>query len=90
MTPDFDALRKERNDKRKAWEEQMRAEGFVPLGSGCAYNRDDACYCACSSGGPCEHNWNGEWQTFADGLGSSVTCSRCGMLAYSHSLRIDE
>lgn len=87
MTHDFEALRKERNDKRKAWEEQARAEGLIPLGAGCAYNRDDACYCACSNGGPCEHTWDGTPYE-NEGLWSA-TCSRCGMLAYSHSLRND-
>jgi hypothetical protein len=87
--PDFEALRKLRNGYRKAREEQMRAEGFIPLGVGCAYNADDACYCACSTGGPCEHTWDGPTEQFGDGLGWSATCSRCGMLSYSHSLRND-
>src|SRR6185312_12057280 len=57
MTPDFDALRAERNAARDAWVEKMRAEGWELSGM-CSLNHRDACYCACAIGGPCEHNWN--------------------------------
>lgn len=83
---DFDALRAERNRKRREWEESVRAEGFVPLGQDCAHHLDDACYCACPEG-PCEHKWDGEVWESEDRCASSATCSRCGTTAMSHSLR---
>src|SRR6185312_9452694 len=86
MTPDFDALRAERNAARDAWVEKMRAEGWELSGM-CSLNHRDACYCACAIGGPCEHNSNGEPYESEDGCTWSATCSRCGMTAMSHSLR---
>jgi hypothetical protein len=36
----------------------------------------DACYCACGTGGPCEHRWDGE--PVEEGGLWTTTCSRCG------------
>lgn len=80
---DFDALRSERNAQHDAFVKKMRAEGWQLSKE---YNRE-ACYCACGSGGPCEHNWTGDPYESEDGSIWSATCTRCGMLAYSHSLR---
>ena len=81
--PDFVALRAERNAQFDAFMVKMRTEGWVMPRP---YNYD-ACYCACSNGGPCEHKWDGEgYESEDDGI-SSATCSRCGMLAFNHDLR---
>ncbi len=89
MEPDFAKLRAERNQRRKEWFEKLRSEGWG-VSVLCGDANDDACYCACSTGGPCEHKWDGEWWTSDDGASSSVTCSRCGMTAMSHHLRCAE
>lgn len=86
--PDFAALRAERNAKRREIEAEWAAEGYTFVG-GCAHNDDDACYCACPHG-PCEHKWDGNPWESQDGLAMSVTCSRCGTTAMSHSLRTGE
>lgn len=84
VRPDFDALRAERNRQMDAFAERWRAEGF-DVGQ-CALQDKDACYCACYSGGPCEHVWDGK--PYEDGEGMwSTTCSRCGLTAFSHSMR---
>ena len=44
------------------------------------------CYCACPTG-PCQHTWDGPDIQIEDGLGYSVTCSRCGTSALSHDMR---
>jgi hypothetical protein len=47
------------------------------------------CTCECARGGPCTHQWDGEGVDvlYEDGGGmSSVSCSKCGMLAISHSM----
>jgi hypothetical protein len=84
-TPDFDALRAERNAAMAAFAEEMRADGWDV--SECALRDSDACYCACGSGGPCEHTWNGPEYVSDDGCMSSATCARCGLTAFSHSMR---
>lgn len=81
--PDFDALRAERNAKHEAWVKQMQSEGWQIASH---YDRY-ACYCACGNGGPCEHKFDGEPYESKDGSLWSATCSRCGMTAYSHSMR---
>ena len=43
------------------------------------------CKCQCPDG-PCEHKWDGPDEEFDGGRGVSVTCSRCGMSAFQHSL----
>lgn len=83
---EIEALRAERNEKRREWEREMAADGWQ-VSSHCAHTADSACYCDCGNGGLCEHKWDGEpWQS-ADGCGWSATCSRCGITAMSHSLR---
>lgn len=85
--PDFEALRAERNRKRREQEAQWEAEGYTILGKGCAYHADDACYCDCPDG-PCEHKWDGKTWESEDKCAMSVTCSRCGMTSMSHSMRV--
>lgn len=86
--PDFDALRAERNAKHAEWVAAMQAEGWS-VGH-CAQRDNDACYCTCGveGGGLCEHRWDGEPWASSDGCEWSVTCSRCGTTAMSHSLRV--
>jgi hypothetical protein len=86
--PDFDALRATRN---RAVEERLRGladDLGVPLEMLRSSHNPDACYCACTSGGPCEHDWTGAGIEFDDGCGWSVTCSRCGITAMSHDMRV--
>jgi hypothetical protein len=45
------------------------------------------CYCACASGGPCQHEFDG-WREFESG-GEQV-CKRCGMGAMHHTLSFAE
>lgn len=86
-TPNFAALRAERNAKAQAWAEKFAEEHGVPLQSLRRSHNPNACYCACGTGGPCEHRWDGpDWES-DDGLCSSVTCSRCGSTAMSHDMR---
>ena len=83
-TPDFDALRAERNAAMTASQKRLEAEYGVSMHSNFNPN---SCYCACGTGGPCEHKWDGpEWES-EDGCSFSSTCSRCGTTAMSHSLR---
>jgi len=86
MTPDFDALRAERNSRIDKFLEQVVAEGWRLVRPIRPIDYD-ACYCACGTGGPCEHDWTGPWFTSEDGCTGSATCARCGMMAFSHSLR---
>lgn len=85
--PDFEALRAKRNEAVK---EMIRglAERLGEPNDPVAYTFDeDACYCDCAAGGPCEHRWDGK--PYEDGDGCvSATCSRCGETAMSHSMRI--
>lgn len=82
---DFEALRTERNKRMDEFAAKMKAEGWqVPP---CSLHDKNACYCACSQGGPCEHDWNGPEYVSKDGCLSSATCSRCGTTAFSHSMR---
>lgn len=82
--PDFDALRAERNARAAAFVEEMRAEGWV-VDSLCSLTDPNACYCACASGGPCEHKFDGK--PYESGGLWTTTCSRCGLTAFSHSMR---
>lgn len=86
LPPDFEALRAERNAAMDAYATKMRAEGFE-VGP-CSMRDKDACYCACGTGGPCEHTWDGKWWESEGGRAFSATCSRCGMPAMSHSMRV--
>lgn len=35
----------------------------------------------------CDHLWSSPFVTTPDGLGESVTCSKCGMSAMDHDMR---
>lgn len=87
VDPDFEALRERRNAavekmlsdfcQKHDWGADKVSSNFDP----------NACYCDCAKGGPCEHDWQG-WREFEDGCGGEQVCSRCGMGAMSHSLRV--
>lgn len=84
-SPDFDALRADRNRRMTELHQRIADEEGVPLQSLRSTFNPNACYCACGHGGPCEHSWDGEPYE-SDGLWTT-TCSRCGMTAFSHSMR---
>jgi len=86
--PDFEALRAERNKKVMEAHQRLADELGVPLQKLSSNHNPNACYCACTSGGPCEHKWDGEPWESADGCGWSTTCSRCGCTAMSHDMRV--
>jgi hypothetical protein len=86
-TPDFDALRAERNRQVLDAHEKLADEMGVPPQSLRSNFNPAACYCACGTGGPCEHKWDGDEWVSDDGCASSVTCSRCGTTAMSHDMR---
>lgn len=86
-SPDFEALRAARNQSVLAAQEKLTAEVGVPLQSLRSTFNPNACYCACSSHGPCEHTWDGEVWESENGREMSATCSRCGMTAMSHDMR---
>ncbi len=90
LPPDFDALRRERDEAiRKVIAEAFKAMGADPdkghahvsFGGG-----SSECYCACPDG-PCEHQFSG-WREFDDGLGGETFCQRCGMGAMAHDIRV--
>lgn len=88
--PDFDALRADRNRKNAEAMERLKAEGWNV--SACMHNDPSACFCNCGyTNGladpehACEHKWDGEG--YEDETMSSTTCSRCGMLSFTHSMR---
>lgn len=85
---DFEALRSERNRSVMRSMQQIADELDVPVESLRSNYNPDACYCACTSGGPCEHKWDGEPWESADGLGWSTTCSRCGCTSMGHDMRV--
>ncbi|MCA3109877.1 MAG: hypothetical protein ING91_19260 [Rhodocyclaceae bacterium] len=86
--PDFDALRAQRNaEVEKQLREFAEKHGWVLKDTRTSFDRN-ACYCACATGGPCEHQWDGKgWQS-EDGCAWSATCSRCGGTAMSHDARV--
>lgn len=83
--PDFEALRAERNSKVMEHHQRLAEEHGLPLQSLRSTFNPSACYCACGTGGPCEHDWDGEPYE-SDGMWSR-TCSRCGITAFSHTMR---
>ena len=85
---DFEALRAERNRAIRESMQRLADEEQIPVESLRTNYAWDACYCACSSGGPCEHRWDGEGVEFDDGCGWTASCSRCGSTAMSHSMRV--
>lgn len=84
---DFEALRARRNASALEHHQMMTDEWGVPLQSVRSTFNPAACYCACGTGGPCEHKWDGEPWESEDGCGWSTTCSRCGTTAMSHDMR---
>jgi hypothetical protein len=88
-TPEeFAALREVRNSKVRAVMEKIAAENDIEFASLKHNHNDNACYCACGSGGACEHDWTGDDWVSDDGTACSVTCSRCGCTAMSHDMRV--
>lgn len=86
--PDFEALRARRNAKHDKFCEELAEDLGIPLQSLVSNYDRNACYCACITGGPCEHSWDGpEWRS-EDGCAASVTCSRCGCTAMSHDYKV--
>jgi hypothetical protein len=85
-TPDFDALRARRNaEVRKHIAQIAKEHGLAPESIRSNFN-PRSCYCACSTGGPCEHVWDGP--QYQDNGIFSTTCSRCSMTAISHDMRV--
>ena len=85
--PDFAALRARRNAAIQEECQKIADELGVPLQTMRSNFNPAACYCACGTGGPCEHKWDGEGWESEDGRGWSATCSRCGTTAMSHDMR---
>lgn len=68
-THDFEALRTERNRQVMEHIQKMADKLGAPLSSLRSNYNPNACYCACATGGPCEHKWDGEGVEFDDGCG---------------------
>lgn len=90
--PDFEALRAKRN----AAVQEVIDAAFAKLGGAGkpVHNFDfNACYCACVTKGPCEHDFKG-WRDLTDDDGNvnggETFCQRCGMGSMSHSLRCED
>jgi len=88
--PDFAALRAKRDADFAKIIDDICAEAFpnTPPEELLIFDGPQGCYCSCSSGGPCEHQFTG-WRAFEDGRGGEQVCRLCGMGAMSHSLRCD-
>ncbi len=84
---DFESLRAKRNEQVLASIKKIAEELDCPFEGLKSTFNPNACYCACGTGGPCEHKWDGPDYESDDGLCFSVTCSRCGCTAMSHDLR---
>ena len=85
---DFDALRAKRTASVMAVMQKLADECGVTAESLHSNYNANACYCACGTGGPCEHAWDGEPWESEDGLAWSSTCSRCGCASMSHDMRV--
>lgn len=83
--PDFEKLRAERNASVNAAIRKAAAELGVEMSEVKSTFNPCACYCACASGGPCEHKWDGKVLEFESGW--TTTCSRCGATSMSHDMR---
>ncbi len=86
-TPDFEALRAARNANVFASFKNIAEEHGVPVETMKTTFNPNSCYCACGTGGPCEHKWDGPDYESEDGCCVSLTCSRCGITAMSHDMR---
>lgn len=85
--PDFNALRAARNAQFTERMQEIADDLGVPLSTLNTSFNPNRCYCACSSGGPCEHSWDGPEWVSEDQCSQSVTCSKCGVTAMSHDMR---
>lgn len=95
--PNWDALRAER--EQNYWEAMalLQAEWGLIANQSISNHKANACYCTCGIGRTssdtgtgsvlCEHTWDGPDWTSEDGCAQSSTCSRCGTLAMSHTMR---
>ena len=86
--PDFEALRAQRNAAMDELLKRFADEEGVPVEALRTTFDANACYCACSSGGPCEHTWDGPVWVSEDTWTESATCSRCGCTAIGHDIRV--
>lgn len=85
---DFDELKRQSREKMEAFLDRLcedqgwdRSEMKV---SSCTHTA--ICYCACPDG-PCQHEFEG-WRESEDGLVGEQVCSRCGMGAMGHAMRV--
>lgn len=85
---EFDELKRKRDDGLRELARRVTIEmgGNPDEVSFHAREYASECYCACPDG-PCQHIWNGKEYISEDGCMSSSTCSRCGEVAFYHSLR---
>ena len=84
---EFEELKRKRDESIAASVAALCAEhGWNPVDAHVHVSGAGSCYCACPDG-PCQHIWDGPSVEFDDGHGMSVTCSRCGTLAFSHDMR---
>lgn len=84
--PDFDELRRKRDEAaEKAIAELCAKYGWNPNAVRYHMSPHD-CYCDCPDG-PCEHQFSG-WREFAHGRGGEQFCTKCGMGAMAHSMRV--
>jgi hypothetical protein len=86
--PDFETLRAERNSKVQESMQRLADEYGFDLSKSKHTFDPNSCYCACISGGPCEHKWDGDPYESEDGLCWSTTCSRCGCTCMSHDMKV--
>jgi hypothetical protein len=92
--PDFEALRAKRNaavaEVISAAAKRLGIKEGEPVHS--SFN-PHACYCACATKGPCEHDFKG-WRDLTDDEGNvnggETFCERCSMGSMSHSLRCED
>lgn len=83
--PDFDDLRRKRDESVERSMQKIADEFGCHVSELRTTYRPSKCYCACASGGPCEHQWDGDGIEFDHGW--TATCSRCGATAMSHDMR---
>jgi hypothetical protein len=86
---EFDELKRKRDESAARFVARMCEEmGWDPKKAHVhVFWHYGPCYCGCPDG-PCQHIWDGPDVEFDDGHGVSVPCSRCGMLAFSHDMRV--
>lgn len=87
VSHDFEALRAKRNQEMTEFVRKFCEKAGVPVEEIRTAFNPNACFCACGTGGPCEHCWDGEPWESEDGLAWSTMCSRCGCLSMSHDIQ---